>query len=570
MTSRTTEPRFRRTHRSPAEGGAAEGPTPLLSARDLSKAYGTRPVLDGLRLDVAPGQRLGLVGENGAGKSTLLSLLAGTADPDVGAVSRPRDTGYLAQEPPFTETTTLGEAVAEALSEPHAAERELTACAQALEDGGDAAQRAYAAALERAEALDVWDADRRAELVLAGLGLAGVESDRPVSAMSGGQRSRLALAALLIRRPQALILDEPTNHLDDEAVAFLEGFLSDLPGAVVLASHDRAFLDAVCTGLLDLDPSSEQGPTYYGGAYTYYLEEKRKAHQRWEQRFRDEQEELRALRVSVDVTARQVAPGRPIGNNSKMLYDFKGGRVQKQLSRRVRNAQRRLDELESTQVRRPPKPLSFSGTLTGGATAGGGPALSARGLEVPGRLRLDRLDLLPDGRLLVTGPNGAGKSTLLHVLAGRIAPVSGSVEVRGGTRVALLEQDVEFPDPERTPREIYTAELARLNEEGVLRIADAPSLDELGLMARRDVRRPVGELSVGQRRRLALALMVAAAPHVLLLDEPTNHISLALSEELEEALKTAPGAVAVASHDRWLRRTWEGDHLYLENGAPRR
>ncbi|WP_017538727.1 ABC-F family ATP-binding cassette domain-containing protein [Nocardiopsis halophila] len=547
----------------------AEGPTPLLSARDLSKAYGARAVLDGLWLDVAPGQRLGLVGENGAGKSTLLSLLAGATDPDAGAVSRPPETGYLTQEPPFSEDTTLGAAVEEALSEPRAAERELTARAEALEDGSAASQRAYAQALERAEALDVWEADRRAGQVLSGLGLAQVESDRPVSAMSGGQRSRLALAALLIRRPRALLLDEPTNHLDDDAVAFLEEYVSKLPGVVVLASHDRAFLDAVCTGLLDLDPSSDRGPTYYGGAYTYYLEEKRKARQRWEQRFRDEQEELRALRVSVDVTARQVAPGRPLGNNSKMLYDFKGARVQKQLSRRVRNAQRRLDELEGTQVHRPPKPLAFSGTLTGGATAGGGPALSARGLEVPGRLSLDRLDLLSNGRLLVTGPNGAGKSTLLLVLAGKVAPASGEVHVHGGARVALLEQDVEFPDPERTPQEIYTAAVGRLADQGVLKGADAPSLDELGLMARRDVRRPVGELSVGQRRRLALALMVAASPHVLLLDEPTNHISLALSEELEEALKTAPGAVAVASHDRWLRRTWEGDHLHLENGEPR-
>ncbi|WP_116245760.1 ABC-F family ATP-binding cassette domain-containing protein [Nocardiopsis sp. FIRDI 009] len=531
----------------------------VLTARDLAKSYGTRVVLDGVCLDAAPGQRLGLVGENGVGKSTLLRLLGGVEEPDAGTVSRPADTGFLHQELPHGPDTTLAEVVAEALEPVRAVERRLAAGAAALDadPADDRALREYGELLTEAERLQVWDADRRAEVVTAGLGLAGIAPDRPVGRMSGGQRGRLGLAALLIRRPGALLLDEPTNHLDDRALEFLEGYLRALPGLVVLASHDRVFLDAVCTGLTDLDPAVA-GPVSYGGAYSFYLREKRLERERWEQRHRWEQDELKHLREAVRTTARRVSHGRGPTDNAKMAYDYRGGRVDRQVSRRVRDARNRLEALERDQVRRPPRPLRFAGALTRNPGARGGTALRVRDLVVPGRLRLERLDLPDTGRLLVTGPNGAGKSTLLYTLAGRLRPESGRVEWRRGASVALLEQDVVFPDPTRTPRSLY--------EERHGARSDAPSLDELGLVAPRDQDRPVGELSVGQRRRLALALLVGRAPDALLLDEPTNHLSLALAEELEEALGSAPGAVVVASHDRWLRRRWAGTTLRLVDG----
>ncbi|MFW6641239.1 ABC-F family ATP-binding cassette domain-containing protein [Nocardiopsis algeriensis] len=531
---------------------------PLLRARDLSRAYGERVVLDGLDLDIAPGQRLGLVGENGAGKSTLLRLLAGIEEPDAGRVLRPADTGFLHQELPHPPETTTAEVIDGALAPAREVERRLAAAAAALDADpeGAAALEGYAAALADAERLEVWDADRRAELVVAGLGLGGVDPGRPVGRMSGGQRARLSLAALLVRRPRALLLDEPTNHLDDGALEFLEGHLRGFPGAVVVASHDRVFLDAVCTCLVDLDPAVD-GPVRYGGAYSFYLREKRLERERWEQRHQQEQEQIRHLREAVRTTARRVGYGRPARDNDKMSFHRTGGRVEKQVSRRVRDARTRLEELENDQVRRPPRPLSFTRPLTG-APAGEGGALSARGLVVPGRLSLEHLDLPSDGRLLVTGPNGAGKSTLLHVLARRLRPARGQVLWRRGASVALLEQDVVFPDPGRTPRSLYDA--LGTGPSG------APALAELGLVAPRDLDRPVGELSVGQRRRLALAMLVGRSPDVLLLDEPTNHLSLALAEELEEALGSSPGAVVVATHDRWLRRRWTGAELRMDGG----
>lgn len=235
-----------------------------------------------------------------------------------------------------------------------------------------------------------------------------------------------------------------------------------------------------------------------------------------------------------------------------MLYDFKGGRVQSQVSRRVRNARHRPDELEHDRVRKPPAPLSFTATLGRAAT---GPAAALRDVRLPGQLALDRLDIGVHDRLLVTGVNGAGKSTLLAVLAGLLA-AEGTAHLRPGLRVMLLAQDITIDRPERTARAVYSDRLGPERAETV-------PLTGLGLLAPRDVDRPVIELSVGQRRRLELAMLVADAPQLLLLDEPTNHLSPSLVEELREALTSSPGAVVVASHDRWLRRSWTGRELRL-------
>ncbi|WP_069387959.1 ATP-binding cassette domain-containing protein, partial [Cellulosimicrobium cellulans] len=432
--------------------------------------------------------------------------------------------------------------------------------------------------------------DARAARTLAGLGLdvEGV-ADRPVGSLSGGQRTRLGLAALLVRQPGALLLDEPTNHLDDDAAEFLAAALRALPGAVVLASHDRVFLDEVCTEILDLDPSVEPlrgaaadgaspGITAYGGTYSDYLEAKRVERERWEQRFAAEQEELRELRRAVAVTARDVSKNRERGNQAKILYDFKGERVQSQVSRRVRNAQQRLDTLEREQVRRPPAPLRFAPPHADGGRGAGAPgagdlAVWARGVvvhrdgPVPVGERAARLDMAASGvpslevargaRLLITGANGAGKSTLLHVLAGDLEPDAGTVGRARGVRVGLLEQDVHLHDDERTPREILA-----LVQGGDGAAHDA-RVDAHGLIAPRDLGRPLADLSVGQRRRLVLAMLVSQAPDVLLLDEPTNHVSLTLATELMAAVQDWPGAVVVASHDRWLRRHWTSDVVHL-------
>jgi macrolide transport system ATP-binding/permease protein len=225
--------------------------------------------------------------------------------------------------------------------------------------------------------------------------------------------------------------------------------------------------------------------------------------------------------------------------------------VEQTLARRKKDAQRRLGTAEREQVRKPPAPLAFRGALTAPAA---GRLVQVREVEVEGRLRADRLDLAAGEHLLLTGANGSGKSTLLGVLSGRLRPTAGSVDVSART-VRELTQDPAFTDPSRSALATY--------DDAVRELPDAPGLRELGLLHPRDHRTAVGSLSVGQRRRLGLAVAIAAAPDLLLLDEPTNHVSLALAGELEEALATAPGGVVLASHDRWLRRRWTGPELTL-------
>lgn len=528
-----------------------------LKADGLSRRYAERPVLTDISLTVPAGQRLGLIGENGVGKSTLLRLLAGMEAPDAGMITRPLRTGILWQEVRFDPSQSLDDLMEAALREVREIERELEDAADALA-GGDSGR--YERALEAAERASVWTAESRRDELLDGLGVGAIPLTRRLSEVSGGQRSRFALAALLLERPDALLLDEPTNHLDDDACAFLERQLTNWDGPVVFASHDRAFLDSVATSLLDLDPTRDARSTF-GGNYSDYLVAKAEERARWERRFAEEQDELRALKFAVDVTARSIAfSGRP-RDNDKFAKAFKGGALDKQISRRIRNASGRLDELARTQVRKPPAVLGFAGIPAGSHALGDadGALLQVADARIGDRLAVASFSVEPQSRILITGHNGAGKSTLLGALAGAVTLDHGWISRRKGLRVGMLEQDVRFVDPGASPRRLF------LESMGEKR-AEATPLVSLGLIAPRDIDRPVGILSIGQQRRLALALILAKPPHVFLLDEPTNHLSLGLATELEDALGSYPGAVVVASHDRWLRSNWRGERVVMTAG----
>lgn len=575
-----------------------------LRADDLSVSYPDRRIFTDLGFTVAPGQRLGLIGENGAGKSTLLRLIAsGSRQADAasaavlddavvdGRLTRPLRTGLLTQELPFQAHDRVGDVLEAALAEVRAIELELDAAAAGLAFVDDdpaataVASARYANALDAAERAEVWSADARRDELLDGLGVSDVALDRRIGEISGGQRRRFALAALLLRAPDALLLDEPTNHLDDAAAAFLEDRLRAWRGPVMFASHDREFLDRVATGLLDLDPGragalalagsgaagagasrddvlAASGGTVFGGGFSEFLTVKAEELDRWRRQYDDEQDELKRLRSAVSGAAtRHVAHGRAATDNDKFLKHFKRENVEQAVSRRVRNAELRLATLEREQVRKPPAPLAFAGIPSGSHALeeASGLLLQLSDVAVDGRLELDTLQVAPLTRLLVTGANGAGKSTLLGVLAGLLGVDRGTVHRRKGLRVQLLEQDVRFTDPDGSPRRLYERVLGQRRAEQV-------PLSSLGLIAPRDESRPLGSLSVGQQRRLALALVIARPPHVFLLDEPTNHLSLGLATDLEEALGTYPGAVVIASHDRWLRRRWAGEWLELDAG----
>ena len=535
------------------------GPTTTLAplvVSGLSVTYPDRTVLAGIDLLAQPGRRIGLVGENGVGKSTLLRAVAGRLPAQArlsGTLQVPSDLVLLGQEPPFRDSATIAEVLALTLAPLRTAVADVERLAGTV--GTTAGDAAYGWALEHALAHGAWDADRRAAVAAARLGLDGLAPDRRVGTLSGGQRTRLALATIMTTRPTCLLLDEPTNHLDDDAIDVLTTFLRDLPGVVVLASHDRVLLDDVCTDLVDLDAgdlgTDGSGGRRFGGGWSAYAAARADARRRWEGTYAAQQVEIARLRAATRIGTEAIAHNRGPSDGDKYIYSFKGGRVEQTLSRRRKAAQRRLELAEHEQVRKPSAPLAFRGDLTAPAT---GRLVQARDVEVAGRMRVHRLDLAAGEHLLLTGVNGSGKTTLLGVLSGRLPATSGTVEVSART-VRELTQDPRVTHPARSALATYDA--------AVLGLADPPALRELGLLHPRDHRTPVGDLSVGQRRRLGLAVAIAAAPDLLLLDEPTNHVSLALAGELEEALAAAPGGVVLASHDRWLRRRWSGPELQL-------
>ena len=547
-----------------ARAARTASPHRPLIARGIARSFPDRVVLDGVDLVVPPGARVGLIGENGAGKSTLLRLLAGVAAPDAGAIERPDSVGYLPQEVPHDPAGPLASVIEDAVAPLRALERRLEAAARDL--GSDPlADEDYATALDEAEALELWGWEARRDALLDGFGLGGVPLATPLGAISGGQRSRLALTALLLGRPDALLLDEPTNHLDDTAVALLRRELRGWRGPVLLASHDRAFLDEVATELVDLDPSrrsasGENGGgmlTRYGGGFSDYLVERALERRRWVERAAAEERELTRAREAVGGSARELeGRDRAPRDNDKFVKNFKAARQQSATSRRVRAAEQRVAELEAARLGPPPAALAFAGIPSGSTALADETLVSLENARVGDRLPPTTLRVAGGDRVLVSGANGVGKSTLLNVLAGSLPLDAGRRVARRGLRVGLLAQDVRFADPTSSPRALYERVVGA-------RRAEALPLAGLGLLAARDLDRPAGALSVGQQRRLALALVIARPPHLFLLDEPTNHLSLQLAGELEEALGEYPGAVVVATHDRWLRARWEGRRVRL-------
>jgi macrolide transport system ATP-binding/permease protein len=535
-----------------------------LVATDITHAYGERTVLDDISLTAAPGRRIGLVGDNGAGKSTLLRILAGIEMPDAGRVMRPENTAMLEQDLRQPPAATIHEVIEDALVELRALAQQvqdLSALVQRMPDDAQLA-REYGDVLELAQLREVWDADHRVSRVMRGLGLERFPRTRAIGTLSGGERARVAMAALLVRQPEALLLDEPTNHLDDAGLAYLERHLAGLPGVLVLSSHDRAFLDAVCTDIIDIDPARD-GITRFGGRFSDYLVAKGRARREWERAWAKQRVELEELeRAIVKGEARSSdSRTRVPRDNNKIAQSTLTGRAEAAAARRIRDLQRKIDVIERDPVPEPPVPLRFT-TAMGALLTTDEPLIHAEDVSFDGRVGEYSFELHPGSRLLVAGPNGAGKSTLLELLSGDLEASTGFVTYAPGVRIGVLPQDPEFPLDE-TPRELYQAAIDERAGEPDLHV---PELDALGLLRDEDLDRPMRDLSEGQRRRLAIALLVAGGPNVLLLDEPTNHLSPALVSELEDALVGADAAVVIVSHDRWLRSRWSGDVLDVSRG----
>ncbi|MFE7765833.1 ATP-binding cassette domain-containing protein [Streptomyces sp. NPDC057438] len=526
---------------------------PALPARDRAQLTcagvrvdrGGRTVLFDVGMTVSPGSRWGVVGENGRGKSTLLHVLAGALAPDEGEVHRVGTLALAEQEMPARDGRTVGDVVDEHLADARAALRRLDDAAAALAGERPEAADEYAAALEAAQALDAWDADRRVDVALAGLD-AVRDRGRRLAGLSVGQRYRVRLACLLGAEYDFLLLDEPTNHLDLSGLEFLTARLRAHGGGVVVVSHDRALLTDVATTVLDLDPTRDGSPRVHGGGYAGYREGREAELVRWEAEYEQQRTEQARLAQALSEAQNRLSTGwRPDKGTARHQRATRAGAL-------ARSVHRRQEQLERHEVTAPVPPRRFR--MPELPTRSGVPLLRAHEVSVVGRLRRPTTLAMASGdRLAVTGANGAGKSTLLSVLAGQVAPSTGRVHRARAVRLRLLGQESPHTTRQRA-RDLYEAHLARLVSAGVLKEDEAVGLGTLGLLGTRDEAKPVAELSTGQQRRLDLALALAARPHVLLLDEPTNHLSIALVDELTDALHATGAAVVVATHDRQLRR----------------
>ncbi|MFD5679337.1 ribosomal protection-like ABC-F family protein [Streptomyces bacillaris] len=529
-----------------------------LTMKDVSKAYGDRSVLDQVALTVRPGEKAAVIGENGSGKSTLLRLLAGAEQPDSGEITVrfPGSTGHLAQTLALDPADTVQDAVDAALAELRTLERAIREAEEKLSAGDptEAELAAYGDLLTAYEERDGYRADARTEAALHGLGLAHLTRDRALATLSGGEQSRLALACVLAAAPELLLLDEPTNHLDVRAVTWLEEHLRAHRGTVVAITHDRAFLERVTSVILEVDRDLRT-VTRYGDGWDGYRTAKAAARRRWAQDHQEYLDELARTQELVDAAGQRLAA---TGKDPKQGFGKHRRSHEAKLSGRVRAARTRLEALRRTPVPPPPEPLAFTGRPAVAGETGPGPLVELADISVGDRLRLPALRVEPGARLLVTGENGAGKTTLLRVLAGDLAPDTGTVTRRA--RIGYLPQELPARPTRRTLLATYAAGRPGFPDEY------ADELLELGLFRPEDLGVPVASLSVGQQRRLALARLVVRPADLLVLDEPTNHIALDLVEEVEAALAQYPGAVVVVSHDRSFRARFAGDVLELRAG----
>ncbi|HEX7736525.1 MAG TPA: ABC-F family ATP-binding cassette domain-containing protein [Ktedonobacteraceae bacterium] len=541
----------------------------LLTVRGITKSYGAIQVLQHIHFVINAGERVGLVGPNGVGKSTLLRLVMGQEEADEGAVvyAPTVEPGYLPQSTPDFYGRTIQDLLLEALGHLRQLEERMRVLEQAMsmgvgEDLADLLEE-YGHVSASFQDAGGYDVEYRIEAILSGLRLAYLPREREVDTLSGGERARLGLALLLLRSPDLLLLDEPTNHLDFASMEWLEGYLAEYRGGILIVSHDRQFLNRTVNRVFEIDEHTRQLKEYIGN-YDAYVEARARERLRWEEEYERQQEELRDLRKRVKEAASHARRNyHAPRDNDKFSKHYFEQSVQRTQSQTIRSAEVLLQRIEEDPIPKPPEIMRVTSQFQGEAIQAR-EVLRLRGVSKSwGERRvLDELALTvaADARIVLVGPNGAGKSTLFKLIMGQEQPDAGEIQVVAGARIGYLPQDPEDLDPHKTVLEMYR--YGQIGYEG----EQVGRLIGYGLFRLEDMHKKVGQLSLGQKRKLEIARLMAQHPNVLLLDEPTNYVSLDVLEAFESAILNFPGPVLAISHDRWFIQRFGGLTWELEQG----
>jgi ATPase subunit of ABC transporter with duplicated ATPase domains len=526
-----------------------------LVARDLARAWGSFTVLDGVDLTVGPRTRLGVVGPNGVGKSTLLQLLAGVETPDRGSVTRTPPSarvGYLPQEPERGDET-LGAFLARRTGVA-AAEAELERAAHALAEGAPGSDDAYSTALDAYLESGADDFAARVGTVCADVGLPERLLTLPTGVLSGGQAARASLAAILLSRFDVFLLDEPTNDLDFAGLERLEQFLDDLPGGVVVVSHDRAFLERTITRVLELDEHTRRG-TEFGGGWLGYLDARATARRHAEEDYATYRAEKSRLEDRARTQREWAVQGRAkvkkdASEKDKSIRQFRRATSEK-VAAKSKITDRALERLDV--VEKPWEGWDLRYQLAGAARSGDVVMRLQDAVVARGDFRLGpvSLEIGWGERIAIVGPNGSGKTTLLLALLGRLPLDAGDRYLGPGVVVGEMDQGRATFAGDDTLLDAFIAATG-------LTVSEARSLlAKFGLGAEHVIR-AASSLSPGERTRAVLARFQAQGVNCLVLDEPTNHLDLPAIEQLEQALDGYDGTLLLVTHDR---RLLEAVHL---------
>lgn len=528
----------------------------MLSAHQINKTYGIQPVLQDITFSINAGERLGLVGANGCGKTTLLRILTGLEQPDSGVVTRTQPSlrlGYLPQGFELDPSLTIAEACSTRASIEIEGELIELSTALAANPNNTGLQQSFDAVLQALEHATVQPVN-----VLASLGLAGLPPGQRLAELSGGQKTRLMLARLLLSEPNLLLLDEPTNHLDIQMLEWLESWLQRFHGAALIVSHDRVFLDNTVSSILELDQTSHS-LKQYAGNYSVYLEQKDAERQHQLQTWLDQQAHIRHMQADIQRTKQQAAfterqaSSIRIGGSDFKIKGYKSYQqgIAKKVAAKAKSREKKLNRfMESDELVERPRSdwqmkLAFEAPHHISRSVLTSTDLSIGYPGQPALLTGLRLQVSGGQRVALTGPNGCGKTTLLRTIAGKLEPLVGSVRLGISVKLGYMAQEQELLDPRLSPLEI-------IQQAGESNPTRARTFLHAFLFSGDTPLRPCGEMSYGERSRLELARLIASGCTFLLLDEPINHLDISSRTHFEQALKNYGGTVLAVVHDRFF------------------